>query len=34
MNPLNVSKEFTPDAFIALEKTGMSRRQFIESLAL
>ena len=29
MNPLNVSKELTPDAFIALEKTGMSRRQFI-----
>ena len=29
MNPLNVSKELTPEAFIALEKTGMSRRQFI-----
>ena len=29
MNPLDVSKELTPDAFVALEKTGMSRRQFI-----
>ena len=35
MNPLNVSKELTPDAFIALENTGMSRRQFIaKSVAL
>jgi nicotinate dehydrogenase subunit B len=29
MNPLDVSKELTPDAFVALEKAGMSRRQFI-----
>ena len=29
MNPLEVSKELTSDAFVALEKTGMSRRQFI-----
>lgn len=29
MKPLAVSKELTPDAFVALEKTGMSRRQFI-----
>jgi len=29
MNPLEVSKELTSDAFGALEKTGMSRRQFI-----
>ena len=29
MNPLDVSKELTPDAFVALEKIGMSRRQFI-----
>jgi nicotinate dehydrogenase subunit B len=28
MNP-HVSKELTPDAFVALEKAGMSRRQFI-----
>ena len=29
MKPLDVSKELTPDAFVALEKTGISRRQFI-----
>ena len=29
MKPLDVPKEFTPDAFAALEKTGISRRQFI-----
>ena len=29
MKPLGVSKELTPDAIVALEKTGMSRRQFI-----
>ena len=29
MKPLAVSKELTPDASVALEKTGMSRRQFI-----
>jgi nicotinate dehydrogenase subunit B len=29
MKPLDVSNELTPDAFMALEKTAMSRRQFI-----
>ena len=29
MNRLAVLKELTPDAVVALEKTGMSRRQFI-----
>lgn len=29
MKPVEVSKELTPDAFAALEKTGISRRQFI-----
>ena len=29
MKPVEVSKEHTTDAFVALEKTGMSRRQFI-----
>jgi nicotinate dehydrogenase subunit B len=29
MKPFDFSKELTPDAIVALEKTGMSRRQFI-----
>ena len=29
MKPVEISKELTPDAFAALEKTGISRRQFI-----
>src|SRR5499426_4509562 len=29
MKPVEVSKELTPDAFVVLEKTGISRRQFI-----
>ena len=29
MKSVEVSKELTPDAFAALEKTGISRRQFI-----
>jgi nicotinate dehydrogenase subunit B len=29
MKPVEVSKELTPDAFVALGKTGISRRQFI-----
>ena len=29
MKPFSFSKELTPDASAALEKTGISRRQFI-----